>query len=72
MQARLQRRLQVLEHIQRDLQIAGEILLGEARRDLRHPLLFAGRRGDQAGVLAHHFRHQQVAEEARQLPAKML
>ena len=67
MQARLQRRLQVAEQIERELQVAREIFFGELLRDFGELGLFGGRGRDQARGAARDPGDQQVADVAGEL-----
>src|SRR5262245_206366 len=69
MKSRLQRGLKILEQIERDLQITGEILFGKSCGNLSQALPFLVRGGDQSRFA--NLRNQKIAEIARKLSAEM-
>ena len=71
-QARLQRVLQLLIQLERDVQVAGQVFFGEAARHRLHLRLVCFRRRNEARPRAHYLGDKQVAEVTRQLAAKVL
>src|SRR5437868_33772 len=76
MKPRLQRLLQILEEIERELQVARQVLFGKLRGNIRQLLALLRRRSDQPrgkrSFGSGDSRDQQVPEVARQLAAEVL
>src|ERR1019366_5414925 len=68
----LQRVLQILEEIERQLQVARQVLFGEPSGDGTQLLALRRRGRHQARIGARHPGDQQIAEVARQFAAEML